>query len=257
MTTPTRLRFSDQLVQVSPPWLRRAVSAPVLRGLLDPIDDMVETSVEAVRARFPGVVATALPSIGRDRKIVRGLDEPDATYQARLLRWWQDHKRRGGPYAMLRQLEAYYASDPRQIDLVYHSGTRYTLDPTVLDADGLGTITRDSITWRTGSDPTRWSLAWVFIHYPSGPTVLYPEAQSVLAIVHDWTPAHVDMACPHGVYPDGGGVWDYPEGIQWGDLDTVLWDSEQAVDFCAVTDDLGYLIADGDYVTADGDRIIV
>jgi hypothetical protein len=100
-------------------------------------------------------------------------------------------------------------------------------------------------------------MAWVFVEYPSEPIVLYAEAQSVLAIVNDWTPAHVVMACPHGVYPSGGGIWDYPDGIQWGDLDAILWDDEQAIDFCTVTDALGYLTADGDYVTADGDRIIV
>ena len=250
--------FAVALVRRCPPWLQRAIGGAFIRGLGDPLDTVRDLTAEAVDARFPRATRPdALPYIGRDRKIIRGLNEPAATYAVRLRRWLTDHKTRGGPYALLRQLEAYYASSPRQIELVYHSGTRYTLDPTTLDVDGLGTITRDAITWRTGSDPLKWSMAWVFIRYDAAPAVTYDEAQSVIAIVNDWTAGHVIMACPHGVYPSGGMVWDYPPGVLWDDLSAVLWDDEQAVDFCLVEDVLGYLTADGDYVTADGDRILV
>lgn len=250
------LSFAEGLLRRCPPWLQRTLGAPFMRGLADPIDDLRDNTAEAIDSRFPRAVRPdALPYLGRDRKIVRGLDEPDSSYAARLLRWREDHKRRGNPTAMLRQLEAYYATAPKQIDLVYETGTRYTLDPTTLDADGKGTISKDAIEWREGNDQLAWAQAWIFVRYDSEPTVTYSEAQSVIAIVRDWAPGHVTRMRIFGIFPDGD-LWGYPEGELWGDDDTLYWGAPTAIDFYDIPQSF-YLTVGGDYVTVGGDRVTV
>lgn len=249
--------YERDLLDVMPPWLRRTRGGKLVRAFGIVLDALADRVTDGVVARFPSELQDdALPYIGRDRRIVRGLNEPAATYAARLRRWWTDHKTRGNPIAMLRQLEAYYATAPKQIDLVYETGTRYTLDPTTLDADGLGTITKDSIEWREGSDPAKWAQAWIFIRFPSAPTVTYDEAQSVIAIVRDWSPGHVTRMRIWGIYP-GGGLWGYPEDEYWtDDVDTLFWGESDPIDFYDVEQPF-YVTFGGAYVTFGGDRVTV
>lgn len=251
------LPYAERLLRRCPPWLQRTIGAPFIRGLGDTLDDVSERTGESIDARLPRAARPdALPYIGRDRKIVRGLNEADATYAARLSRWFIDHRRRGNAVALLRQLEAYYATAPHQIDVVYETGTRYRLDPTTLDAEGRGTITKDAIDWRQGSDPLKWSIAFIFVWYDSEPSILYAEAQSVIAIARDWIPAHISQFPIWGVFPDGD-VWGYPEGELWGADDAETWGGPYAIDFYGVPADYYLTVDGGDYLTADGDRILV
>src|SRR5690606_17408066 len=117
--------------------------------------------------RFPGFAGyTSLPELGRDRRIRRGLIESDATYAARLLRWLDDHPNRGGPYAMLRQLHAFFAPNNFRIELINTSGRRYTM---AID----GTITRDDVTWTPGPPCDlaggEWARWWLFFFVPDPP----------------------------------------------------------------------------------------
>lgn len=142
------LPWSERLLRVSPPWLRRVIAPRVLGGIGDVIGSHADRAIESVVQRFPkGSRPTALPYLGRDRRIRRGPVEPAATYAARLLTWWDDHRTRGGPHALLRQLHAYLLGfAPGQIDLVYQSGTRF------LCAEADGAITRSDITWSGDGD---------------------------------------------------------------------------------------------------------
>lgn len=244
------ISISEALSRIVPPWLQRLRGKAFMRGLGAPLDVVRSASAEAIDARFPRTARPdALSYIGRDRKIVRGLDESDASYAGRLRRWLPDHNRRGGGIALLRQLEAYYASSPKQIDLVYETGTRYTLG---LD----GTITKDSIEWREGSDPAAWAQAFVFVRYDAEPFVSYAEAQSVVSIVREWMPGHIQNFYVWGVYPGGGDLWDYPEGVLWDADDPVLWDDEDAIDFMTLTDVRAVTIG-GAYLTVGGRRVVV
>lgn len=204
-STTTRLRFESAILSVVPPWLRRTVGGKVMAAFGSVLDDLVDRNVASVRARFPGEYDDALPYLGRDRVITRGPNEPASTYSARLLRWWDDHKTRGGPYAMLNQLAAYTSDSPYQIDLVYHSGTRRTLN-----ADG--TITRDSITW--GADGTAlWAQAWLFHRLSADPGTLTAEQEEQYkSIPRDWNAAHV---LPIHVVLVWGYVrlWNYPQPV--------------------------------------------
>lgn len=242
--------FASALVRICPPWLQRLIGGSFMQALGDPLDDIRDKTAEGVRARLPdGGREDALAYIGRDRRIVRGLGEDPTTYAGRLVRWWDDHRVRGNPYALLYQLRAYYAASPKQIDLVYETGARFSLH---VD----GTITRDSIEWREGSDPLKWCMAFVFVWYEDEPTITFEEAQSVISIVSDWTPAHILRPYIWGLFPGGGDLWDYPEGVLWDADDTEVWDEPHAINFYEIEEPY-YLTVDGDFVTVDGDYVVV
>lgn len=77
--------FAEALIRISPPWLRRVVGGPLMRGLGDTLDVIRDGSAESVDARFPRATrATALKPIGLDRRILRAPNETDAAYAVRL-----------------------------------------------------------------------------------------------------------------------------------------------------------------------------
>lgn len=172
----------DTIAKITPWWLHGFRVLRILYVLALHIDAIGEMLIQGIRRRFPNVdSADSLAAIGRDRRIRRGRLEPDATYASRLLRYLDDHARRGGPYAMLAQLYAHYAQAPFPIDLTYLGGTNYHLDTA-------GVITRTTISaFVPDADPRRGRW-WLFLHWP-------------YALTAD------GLWSDPGVWDDGG-VWD-------------------------------------------------
>ena len=139
-----RLLFRAALKRIAPPWLQRSVGGRFMTGLGSELDTELDRNVEGVKLRFPDAVlehASALAKLGRERRIRRGPGEDAETYARRLAGWWDDHRARGGPYALLRQLyEFFLAWLNVRMDVVAYSGLRHWID-------SAGVITRDSITW--------------------------------------------------------------------------------------------------------------
>lgn len=135
-----RVSYASRLLDLVPPWLSRETGTRVLGGVADVLDAHAGRLVEAVQLRFPRALEpTSLPYIGRDRRIRRGPAEPASSYARRLLRWWDDHRIRGNPHALLGQMHAYLLDAvPGAIDVIYQSGTRYRCD---VD----GAITKDAV----------------------------------------------------------------------------------------------------------------
>jgi hypothetical protein len=125
-------------------------------------DALGDSIAAAVKSRFPNYYsAESLPYIGRDRKISRGRAEADAVYASRLNRWLDDHQTRGGPYAMLAQVYAHFATAPFAVDLVYFSGRRFQMDVA-------GAVsTRDDYSWTPDTDTARWARWWLFYYWPT------------------------------------------------------------------------------------------
>lgn len=223
----SRLDWAYELAQMAPPWLRRTRGAQFLGAIGDVINDVVDATARGVLARFPGRIATATDSLaysGRDRVIVRGPNETDDAYALRLTRWWEDHQHRGGPYAMMEQLRAYYTGVAIKIELIYNSGARWTMDNT----GGLGTITADSISWNGGGDPTKWAQAWMIFHVNSSGTVATnDDAISILAVPRQWNAAHV-LPIRIVMLWNGVRLWGYPTGVKWGDPG-LTWGSPEIV----------------------------
>lgn len=157
-----RRTFRAAIREISPPWLRGPVALAVLQSIAEQIDDLTERARAGVKARFPGLGSyESLPLLGRERRIRRGRLEADATYATRLLRWLDDHRRRGGPYAMLAQIHAFYAPDNFPVELRYASGRQFVMDPAT------GTVTRGDVVWTPPGDAAQWARWWLFYEWPT------------------------------------------------------------------------------------------
>jgi hypothetical protein len=153
--------FRDTLRRVSPPWLQHELAGKVQYALGVHVDALGDALVLAVKQRFPGYAGMqSLPNVGRERRISRGRNEADAAYAARLRRWLTDHRRRGGPYALLAQLHAHFAAAPFSIELRYRSGRRYRMDVA-------GAIVRDEAPWSPDARPEQWARWWLFYTLPT------------------------------------------------------------------------------------------
>lgn len=225
-TEPDSDYFQRMILRVVPPWLTRENGRRLLQGIAELYDRISDRNEESLTARFPDPSRPdALSRIGTDRRITRGPLESAESYATRLLGWREAHRTRGGPYALLGQLRAYYVGAEHRIDLVYASGSRYTLWPD-------GAITRDSIVWREDSDPAQWAQAWIVHHLDADPGALTPEErEQYLSIPRDWNAAHV---LPIAVGLAWGGwstIWDLPPAsLTWDELDalTITWDALEA-----------------------------
>lgn len=163
MTWQTRLTtFRDTMRKVSPVWLQNGHAERLLYAIALITDALADGLVAGVKARFPGEGPDeALSVIGRERRIRRGRLEPAATYALRLHRWLDDHRRRGGPYALLGQLHAYYTPLNFPVELRYASGRNFVLSPD-------GTITRGEVVWTPPGpvEPAKWARWWLIYTWP-------------------------------------------------------------------------------------------
>lgn len=161
MPTPITT-YRDTIRKISPPWLQTGLGEKILYAIGLHLDGFGEALVAGVKQRFPGVYSgESLPVLGRDRRIRRGRTEADANYAARLTRWLDDHRQRGGPYALLAQLYAHYAPTNFRITLVYRSGRAFTL------AAADGAVTVSDIAWSPDAVPARWARWWLVFDWPT------------------------------------------------------------------------------------------
>lgn len=153
--------FRDAAREITPWWLRGPRIGSVLYAMGSVADTLADALRAGVKSRFPGLYSgETLPLIGRERRIRRGRNESDETYASRLLPWLDHHRLRGGPYAMLEQLHAFYAPFNFPVELRYASGRRYTLSS--FD----GTISRDDVIWTPPGDPAQWARWWLIFDWP-------------------------------------------------------------------------------------------
>lgn len=224
MSGPTRT-FRDRIRRASPPWLQHGWAEKLLYAFGVQIDAFADALVAGVKMRFPGLYSfESLPLIGRERRIARGLLEDDATYAARLTRWFDDHRRRGGPYAMLAQLHAYYSPNTFHTELIYRSGRRYTMAPD-------GTVTRDDIVWNPDGDPTKWARWWLLLFTDDYlPPLTDQQVADIRLIPTEWNAAHCFGTVV--VFPTGAELWDFPAGHTWDE--SGVWDTADTVSTIAV-----------------------
>jgi hypothetical protein len=174
----------DGVRTVVPWWASHERSRPgrLLWAIALHADALIDACVAGVEMRFPLLHSPeSLSIIGRQRRIRRGPDETDEVYASRLARWWDDHRRRGGPYALLEQIRAYFAPSYFPVQLVYRSGRRFMMS-------AAGEITYDEIVWDPDDVPEKWARWWLFYEWPN-----------VVAEDGTWDSP--------GTWDDGG-VWD-------------------------------------------------
>lgn len=210
------LTFRDLRKFLGPSWLVSGDGALLGYALDATKDAFVNRLFNGLLARFPqqdptGTPAAddALAAMGRDRRIKRGLFDTSAQYAVRLLRWLQDWRIAGNPYALMGQLAAYLGPTV-SLRTVDARGNWYSRD-----ASGNLSVVRQAGNWDwSGSaawDVARWSRFWAII-YPGGlwapgpkwgdagatwgqpgrtwgTTATSDEVASVRSIIGDWKPA--------------------------------------------------------------------
>jgi hypothetical protein len=234
-----------------PRWLVGDESDPnddgVLVGYsLDVVKDAAVRRAElGLLARFPqqdpdGTPGPddALAAIGRDRGILRGINETSAAYAVRLIRYLTGLQTKGNPYALMQQLQAYIGGGSSFRTVDNHSNWFS------LSATGVKSALINNGTWNwDGNDPDTWARFWVII-YPGttweplnawgdaglqwgtpnttdgdvswGSTATGGEVSSVRTIVRTWKPAGTrciniiiafDPASFNPASPEADGTW--------------------------------------------------
>jgi len=156
------LTFRDSLRKRVPWWLQFGWAERLLFAIGVHLDRLGDAAAAAVKFRFPGLYSDeSMPLIGRERRIRRGRNEPASSYALRLRGWLDEtgHPTRGGPYAMLAQLHAYYAPNNFPIRLVYRSGRAF-------DMDVDGNVTKLDVAWSPDDEPEKWARWWLIYEWP-------------------------------------------------------------------------------------------
>ena len=165
------IQIRDLVKSTVPWWLSdRGPTGPstgyrVLYAFAAIIDGVIEWMMQGIQARMPGQgTPTALGPIGNDRRLVRGIDDTDDNYAARLRGWLTTWKQAGTVEALTLRIHEYLPGRP-QVRVVTRGGKWCTC---ALD----GTVTRAQYSpslfnWDSISNPERvgnWSDIWVIIY---------------------------------------------------------------------------------------------
>ena len=205
------LTFRDRMRdRWCPPWLATGNNEKFMYAAAVQADTFADALIAAVALRFPGAYGyDSLPQIGKERRIARGPFESDATYAERLTRWLDDHRRRGGPYAMLAQLHAYFAPNNFPINLLYRSGRHFAMDAT-------GAITRTiSTVFAPNTNPAQWARWWLFFDLPADALadIDSTDLANLGHIPREWNAAHAQGRV-FALEP-GAELWGWPLGRKW------------------------------------------
>lgn len=96
----------------------------------DVYDGQVALLREATRARFPGegyAPDDALPEIGKDRQLIQGTGESNATFRTRLLTAWDQHALRGTWVELLFQMYFSCGIEAGGAYIIQQNGLIYSL----------------------------------------------------------------------------------------------------------------------------------
>lgn len=208
-TTLINPRFRTFTKVSAPSWLTSG-DGELVNYALDLLRDcFVQRTRLGLLARFPNFAPPdALAAIGRDRRIVRGINEIDASYVSRLIAWLDDRKTAGNPFALMKKLGEYTGAGCR-LRTVDVRGNWFTQD---YDGTRSFLIAQNNWDW-DGEVAPRWSRFWVII-YPastlwqqtsnwgstSGPwgsaqnptwgsTATDEQVRTIRNLVVDWKPA--------------------------------------------------------------------
>lgn len=215
--------FRDTIRQVSPRWLRSGLAEKILYAVFVHADLIGQGTVDGVAQRFPDAAfPDALSLLSADRRINRGPSEGASVFAARLKRWLDDHRVRGGPYPLLHQTGLFW-NNAFDLVLIYTSGRKFTRDTS-------GTITRGELasgdvsgsadgwpnwwlvfTGLEGAEDGLWQDPGTWSDGGTWDTELSVETvENLRTVPRNWNAAH---AIGHLLLMSGSSeLWDYPEG---------------------------------------------
>lgn len=174
------------------------------------LDLLKQIFVERVRlgllARFPSYAPPdALASVGRERRVVRGINESQESFAGRCVAWLDDRDTSGNPFTLMQKLAEYTGPGPsfRTVD---NRGNWFSRDES-----GNRSYLLKRENWDWDNEPSRWSRFWVII-YPNslwvpqakygsgikygepdkvfGATITPAQVATIRSLVADWKPLH-------------------------------------------------------------------
>ena len=167
-------------------------------------DCLIEVCLQGVRAAYPGVgTTTALTLIGQSRGLIRGLNESDAAYVARLNRWLDLWVTAGSAETLAQLIQTYLGGMP-VVRVIDRAGNFVTAN-----ADGTTSKAVDA-TWNPDATglPTRsgwWSDIWIVIYITDNRWARYTSLTDT-AWLAAWGTSplggglEADPAIPHAIF---------------------------------------------------------
>jgi len=163
------LTFRALRTKIAPRWLTAGDGGKLGFAL----DVMKDALMERVRlghlARFPQQDATgtpgpadALDALGRDRGVIRGIDETDRSYAYRLTQWLVDARTRGTAFSLMKRLHAYVDFDGSRgvsFRVVDNRGNWFSRSSTGVETSSLNTGN-----WNWDGNTAKWARFWVVIY---------------------------------------------------------------------------------------------
>jgi hypothetical protein len=239
--SPTVTTFRDAYLALVPRWMKGTRLGAVGYAIATHLDLVADSATYAVKARFPGYSTTTDTLLGKERRIVRGYDEPVLAYRARLPYWLDVARRRANAWLVLETLRAYFTEHSVTLEYVANTGATTARVKRLLPD---GTMENDSISWDwDGQGVALPSRFWLVLHVDAdvaeicptwgdggweatgvvsetiGSTAPYWMVQNVRAIVQDCNSA--SGLCSHIilVFADYEAEWaaQQPDGT-WGRL---------------------------------------
>lgn len=231
---------------LAPSWLTSGEGEAVGYTLDLLKDAQMERLYKGHLARFPQQgpdgtpgPADALAALGRDRGVVRGIDETDTSYAYRLTQWLVDARTRGTAFTLMKQLAAYCDWDGSKgcsFRVVDNRGNWFSRS-----ALGVETSSLNTGNWNWDGDTASWSRFWVVIYpgtrwidtgddwgdvieWGDGATtwgstgITEAQTRTLQAIVADWKPAGtrchtIILALNSATFspsaPEPDGTWGY------------------------------------------------
>jgi hypothetical protein len=183
------ISYVKRLAELAPWWLNTGPIASLFAAIGEALDDERQRALDAVRYRWgvAGDYANALPYHEEMRRIRQGLAETDDAFALRLRNWHADHKRRGGPWALLEQLRAYFGDDVRWV-IIYRSGRYYELASG--DAAPADVVRDDDALWAPAEvDPADWATWQLWGWFDTDPGV---DAETYALLAREWNALHCE-----------------------------------------------------------------
>lgn len=169
--------------RLMPSWLSSGEGEKHQFSLAIVRDAAQERARQAAHARFPeDAPEDALPYMQRDRLIVRGIDEAAAAYATRMLTWLDDHRVRGNPFALMKQLRGYCNCDVR-VRTVDRRGNWFTRER---DGTESFALAAGNWNWDSLAASPDWARFWVIIYPTVGPPTEPWTATDTWGMGHIW-----------------------------------------------------------------------
>ncbi len=157
LPVPQDTKFRDVYEQIIPRWMHGFRLWRVGYAVALHLDILGDAAAAAIKIGWPGGYSSeADPLIGKDRRIIRGPTQPDASFEADCRSWLDIHARKGNRWLILERVLAAFATAPAWAQIIDNDGATYTLSTD-------GSMTYASRSWNWDNHPEYTGRFWLVV----------------------------------------------------------------------------------------------